>query len=186
MQQPIVGVIGAIRELVEAGRDFQNGGDPGFLQSCKKGYDDSMLLMQRYAFPFRPIPLFCDDRLTSVCSAQDGNFNDKAAAALVGGILRDIAVNVDDLNAAASTAAGGSHNQEEARLINNFVKQVKSANGALQASATTLSQAMIDPQAKNHILESAGFLKNLCDGLQRSCAATGDHAPRIGKPSLNI
>jgi len=165
MQQPIVGVIGAIRELVEAGRDFQNGGDPGFLQSCKKGYDDSMLLMQ---------------------SAQDGNFNDKAAAALVGGILRDIAVNVDDLNAAASTAAGGSHNQEEARLINNFVKQVKSANGALQASATTLSQAMIDPQAKNHILESAGFLKNLCDGLQRSCAATGDHAPRIENKCENV
>eukprot|EP01128_Nolandella_sp_AFSM9_P006787 TRINITY_DN3568_c0_g1_i1.p1 TRINITY_DN3568_c0_g1~~TRINITY_DN3568_c0_g1_i1.p1 ORF type:complete len:2426 (+),score=783.97 TRINITY_DN3568_c0_g1_i1:67-7278(+) len=137
------------------------------LQAAKQKYDAAMLLMK---------------------AAQNNELNDQGTAELIEALQRAIAMSVDQLQYDAQEY-GTTLQGQQAGMIENFTKQLQPAADGLKIAATTLSKAVLNPNARNHVIDAGQFLGSLAnqlDGVTRRFGATPEWLDRIGRSAATV
>ena len=74
-------------------------------------------------------------------------------------------------------------------LVHNYGAQLEPARGALEQAATTLSGALLNPNARKHVVDAGQFLASLAnqlDGVTRRVGAAPEWLERIGKSAGTV
>lgn len=74
-------------------------------------------------------------------------------------------------------------------IVHNYGAQLEPARQALEQAATTLSGALLNPNARKHVVDAGQFLASLAnqlDGVTRRVGASPEWLERIGKSAGNV
>jgi hypothetical protein len=105
---------------------------------------------------------------------QNNHINDDATVELVDGALKAVKVAVDDLVSISDRYVQRVGNPDQQRLISNYTKQLAGGQTHLESSARTLSPAIVDDNCRQHVVDTADFVRNVSEGV---CRASLDNLP---------